>query len=223
MRKSLLGLFIISIFFVGMSSFAAGVESGDTPIAGDNAQAQIQAQVQKSYRFRARTRMRINSSVDVDVKMDVDAMKVGDQTFDIQITSADGPVELNMTCEENEAELGIQSRKNIRNRNRNRIRENFAIKLQSNISVNAKLGLEMSESEGKRSEWAYYDESTEEWVPVDSKYKNGMVTAETDHFSIWTVTTSEATIPFSLVGVMIFGLISVAAVFLYSKKKVSRI
>ncbi len=42
-------------------------------------------------------------------------------------------------------------------------------------------------SENRVGSWAYYDESSEEWVTVPTIIEDGYLTTETDHFSTWTV------------------------------------
>ena len=135
-----------------------------------------------------------------------------------EITEADGDLELNMTCRENEAELGVQNGQTIRNRNRHRVQQGFAIQLEANGSIKAKLGLEMSAGEAAGSEWAYYDETTEEWVPMESSYQDGMLVCNTDHFSTWTVISSG----FNYMPIVYTGIVLVAilgAVVLMKKKR----
>ena len=40
--------------------------------------------------------------------------------------------------------------------------------------------------------WAYYDETSEEWVSVPTSIEDGYLVAETDHFSYWTVLIPES-------------------------------
>ncbi|MFX1596882.1 MAG: hypothetical protein ACFFBK_12560 [Promethearchaeota archaeon] len=42
-------------------------------------------------------------------------------------------------------------------------------------------------NENREGSWAYYDESSEEWVMVPTTIEDGYLTTETDHFSTWTV------------------------------------
>jgi len=41
--------------------------------------------------------------------------------------------------------------------------------------------------ENREGKWAYYDESNKEWETVPTRIEDGYLTAETDHFSTWTV------------------------------------
>ena len=70
-------------------------------------------------------------------------------------------------------------------------------------------------------EWAYYDEATEEWVSVPTTEKDGYLTAESSHFSTWTILLPDYTL--LIVGFSIGGgvavLIIIGLVFYIKKRK----
>jgi len=131
-----------------------------------------------------------------------------------------------MICRRDEIQLGVQEGKTIRNRERNQYRfkdESFMVKLQANrTTIEAKLGLVMSEEEAVQSEWAYFHEGDDEWVPVASYYQNGMLMADTDHFSNWgiiTVETAAPAIPLPTAAIIGFSIATAMALIMYSRRK----
>ena len=210
-----------------MFNLVAATPSGpDAEVPGNTYANRIQAHNGTMVQFQNRTRIRINNSVDVDVDIDVDAMDIGDQEFYLEIGSPEGDLQLAMVCRRDEIQLGVQEGKTIRNRNRNQYRlndESFMVQLQANrTTIEAKLGLVMSEEEAVKSEWAYFHEGDDEWVPVASYYQNGMLVAETDHFSVWgiiTVSTATPAIPLPSAAIIGFSIASAMALIIYSRRK----
>ena len=208
-----------------MFNLVAATPSGpDAEVPGNTYGNRIQAHNGTMVQFQNRTRIRINNSVDIDLDIDVDATDIGDQEFYLEIGSQEGDLQMNMTCRTEEAQLGIQSGKTIRNRNRNQYQVNnsFMVKLQANGTVEAKLGLVMSEEEAQQSEWAYFHEGDDEWVPVASYYQNGMLMTDTDHFSVWgiiTVSTAAPAIPLPSAAIIGFSIASAMALIMYSRRK----
>ena len=52
--------------------------------------------------------------------------------------------------------------------------------------IRARLRLRKT-NENRYGKWAYYEEDSEEWVTVPTRIEDGYLSAETDHFSTWTV------------------------------------
>lgn len=76
--------------------------------------------------------------------------------------------------------------------------------------------------ENRFSKWAYYDDSSEEWVTVPTTVEDGYLTADTDHFSTWTVLIPTASSNINIV--LIIGISAIIGVivgtsFLYFKKR----
>lgn len=219
--KKLVGIMFLSLIAVSMVSMATAQEGTvvDVPNS-DQKQAMIQEGQKMTYRFRQRTQIRINASVDVEMNMDCDAMNIGTKTVDIEIQTVEGDqdIELNMTCRQEESQLGVQAGKTVRNRNRYRLNYGFAANITANQSCTAKLGMEMSASEASGKTWAYLDEEADEWVPVETEYVDGELAAVTDHFSVWTIVDSGVPVTtYVLIGA---GAVAVAGiVFAVMKKK----
>lgn len=219
--KKVIGLMFLSLIALSMFSFASADEGTVVNVPNsDKKQARIQAGEKMTYQFRQRTRIRINSSNTIEINMDCDAMNIGDKTVDIEILSVEGDadIELNMTCRQEETQLGVQAGKTVRNRVRARLNYGFVANITSNKSCNAKLGMEMTAAEAQTKTWAYLDEETDEWVPVESEYVDGELAAETDHFSVWTVVDSATNYTtYILIGVGAAAVIGI--VFAVFKKK----
>lgn len=210
---------MLSLFAASIASLDA-VMAADVEIPGSNLHnAHQNAGEEIQYRFRQKTQVRVNSSVPIDVIMDVDAMEIGEKSFSVEITDVtedDKEIELNMTCRENEEQLGVQAGALVRNRNRVRMNYGFAVNLTANQTCTAELKLSMSAEEAKGAAWAYFDEAEEEWVPVESEYVDGELVAITEHFSVWTIISSVDYTMYIVIGVA--GLVAVGIIFAIKKK-----
>jgi len=77
-------------------------------------------------------------------------------------------------------------------------------------------------NQNRNGQWAYYNENSKEWVTVSTTVEQGYLTAETDHFSTWTVLIPTASSSGNLV--LIIGSIAIIGVImgtslLYFKKR----
>ncbi|MHA1411481.1 MAG: hypothetical protein ACTSO4_02600 [Promethearchaeota archaeon] len=180
---------MLMLTVVNVASVSA-VSSESYNIDNENTyKGHMKANTQYTFRFRHRTQIRINSSANLTVNIYCDALKIGEKDFALEINCTK-PLELNMTCKEEEAELGLLKGHTYQYRNRNRYRyeEGFCISLKVNCTENlhAKLMIQATE-QNKKGKWAYYNETTSEWVTVNTILKDGYLVAETDHFSVWTI------------------------------------
>ncbi len=227
LSKILLGTFFLMILFSTITSFnvvAVGNPDETFEVPTNTYHAQIQENVATMFRFRQRTQLRLNASVNLDVNFDCDALRIGDKDFAIEIEGT-GDLQMNMTCKEEQAELGLLKGNTyqIRNRNRNQYQyqEGFVISLECNGTfTQARLSIGAT-NENSMGQWAYYDEATEEWVSVPTTVEDGFLTAEVTHFSTWTVLIPDYTL--AIVGFSIGGgvaaLIIIASVFYIKKRK----
>ncbi|MHA2280953.1 MAG: hypothetical protein ACXAC5_08885, partial [Promethearchaeota archaeon] len=185
-NKIIIGLFALSMLFslFSVNNVVAAGESS-VEISGDNIQTQIQANNRVAFTFRQRTQLRFNSTVDIDVNINCDALRIGVKSFEIEIES-DQNLLMNMTCTEEQAELGLLKGNlyQIRNRNRNhQYQEGFCLLIQCNYSNQLKATLKIqSTNENRYSSWAYYEETSEEWVAVPTTIEDGYLITKTDHF-----------------------------------------
>jgi len=227
LSKILLGTFFLMILFSTITSFnvvAVGNPDETFEVPTNTYQTKIQKNVATMFQFRQRTQLRLNASVNLDVNFDCDALRIGDKDFAIEIEGT-GDLKMNMTCTEEQAELGLLNGNThqIRNRNRNQYQyqEGFVIDIECNGTfTRAKLSLKAT-NENRIGEWAYYDEATEEWVSVPTTVKDGYLTAEVSHFSTWTILIPDYTLAivgFSIGGVVV-ALIIIGSVFYIKKRK----
>jgi hypothetical protein len=212
-KKIILGMFMLTLFAVSIASLDT-VMAANVDIPGsDFHNAHQNAGEVTQYQFRQRTQLKINSSSPIDVNMDVDAMAIGEKTFSIEITEVENneDIELNMTCRQTEAELGVQNGATVRNRVRAQLNYGFAMNITANKTCHALMKMTMTQTEAKTKTWAYFDEEAEEWIPVDSEYVDGELVADTEHFSVWSIielgTDYTAYIVIGVVGVAALGII----------------
>jgi len=224
LSKILLGTFFLMILFSTITSFnvvAVGNPDHTFEVPGDTYQKHIQANTMTMFRFRARTQLRLNANVNLDVNFDCEALKIGAKDFALEI-EGEGDLYMNMTCTEEQKELGLLMgyTYQIRNRNRVQYQEGFVVKLECNGTfTKARLSIEET-NDNRGGQWAYYDEATEEWVSVPTTIQNGYLTAEVSHFSTWTILIPDYTI--LIVGLSIGGVVALAivgSVFYVKKRK----
>ncbi|MHA1281574.1 MAG: hypothetical protein ACTSQP_03640 [Promethearchaeota archaeon] len=212
-KNLLMGMIFVSILISSMNIQLVTAKDmadpdRDVSIDGDSVKDHIKAHERVRFQFRKRTSITIQGNTNISVDIQCDANNIGDKDFQIEINSSKD-LELKMVCNEEEKELGLLKGNTyqVRNRNRYRYQEGFCVNLECNGTCNAKLMLEATE-QNKNGVWAYYDESKEEWVSVETTVEDGYLVAETNHFSTWTVLVPEVDYTIYL----IIGGISAAAI-----------
>jgi len=221
MNKKMVSYLVLGMVLFGVIttlSATLAVAQGDVEVNSNMHSVQLQAGEEATYRFRERTRIRINSSAPVDVNMDCDAMNVGEHMFAVQLQNAVQNIELTMTCRQDGQSLGAAGAQ-VQAQNRFQVRNGFAIRIQTNYTVQARIGLEMTRGEAIRASWAYYEDSTDEWVPVASSYRDGMLVADVDHFSTWAIVEGGTIWIWVSVGVGGAAIIAIAAILIIKKKR----
>ncbi|MFW9951280.1 MAG: hypothetical protein ACFFKA_14265 [Candidatus Thorarchaeota archaeon] len=225
LSKILLGTFFLMILFSTITSFnvvAIADPDAIVEIPTDTHQAQVEANIATMFRFRQRTQLRVMANVNLDLDLDCEALQIGVKDFALEIEGT-GDLQMNMTCTEEQAELGLLKGNTyqIRNRNRYQYQEGFVIDIECNGTfTRARLRI-MATNENRIGQFAYYDETTEEWVSVPTTVDDGYLTAEVSHFSTWTILLPDYTM--LIVGFSIGGgvaaLIIIATVFYIKKRK----
>jgi hypothetical protein len=227
LSKFLLGTFFLMILFSMITSFnvvAVGDPDHTVAVNMDTHQAQVQANTMTMFQFRNRTQLRVQANVNLNLNLDCDALKIGDKDFAVEIEGI-GDLLMNMTCTEEQAELGLLNGNShqIRTRNRNQVQyqEGFVVKLECNGTfTRARLSIRAT-NENRIGQWAYFDEATEEWVSVPTIVEDGYLTAEVTHFSTWTILIPDYTLAivgFSIGGLVV-ALIIIGSVFYIKKRK----
>jgi hypothetical protein len=222
-NKILIGTFALMMLFTIVSINTAVAADTSVEINADHYQARIQANNSVMFSFRQRTRLSFDSTVNMDVDINCDSLRIGVKFFEIEV-DCDQDMAMNMTCTEEQVQLGLLmgNRYTIRNRHRYLYQEGFCVSLQCNNTsdVQAKLKIQAN-NQNRFGAWAYYDETSEEWVSVPTSIEDGYLVAETDHFSYWTILIPESDNNFvfyiGLIGVI--GIIAVISV-MYLKKRV---
>jgi hypothetical protein len=219
--KILLGVFTFAILFsIFNANSVLAVGETNINVNGDTIQTQIQANNRVMFTFRQRTRLTWNSTVDIDVNIDCEALRIGVKYFEIEI-EAERNLTMNMICTEEQIQLGLIKgyTYRIRERHRFQYQEGFCASIQCNDSCQAKLKIQAT-NQNRNGNWAYYDETSEEWVAVPTTIENGYLVAETDHFSYWTILIPEADTTLMIV-ISIGGIIGVIAIvsMVYLKKR----
>jgi hypothetical protein len=182
---------------------------------------QIQAHNELMFRFAMQTQLTFNTNVDLEVNIDCDASEIGVKNFVLEVNGS-GPLLMNMTCTEEQVQLGLMKGYNyqIRNHHRYLYQEGFCVQIKCNGTCDAKLKIEAN-IRNKNGHWAYYNENSEEWELVSTTLEGGYLVAETDHFSYWTVLIPQPDntllIALSIVGII--GVIAVGSVLIVRKRK----
>jgi hypothetical protein len=137
--------------------------------------------------FQQKTQIFFKSNVSIDLNLSCEAISIGDKVLIVEINSSE-ELEINMTCKEEEKELGLLKGNlyQIKNRDRQKYLEGFVFSLECNNSFQAKLKLKAT-NENRAGTWVYYNEDTSEWIAVETIVEDEYLVAETDHFSTWTV------------------------------------
>ena len=225
LSKILLGTFFLMILFSTVTSFnvvALADPDEVVEVPTDSHQAHVEANVATMFRFRQRTQLRVEANVNLDLNLDCDALRIGVKDFAVEIEGT-GDLTMNMTCTEEQAELGLLlgNTYQMRNRNRYQYQEGFVVDIECDGAfTRAKLRIRAT-NENRIGQFAYYDEATEEWVSVPTTVEDGYLTAEVSHFSTWTVLLPDYTM--LIVGFTIGGgvvaLLVIASVFYIKKRK----
>ena len=141
---------------------------------------------ENAIRFRNQTQIRIDCNQCICINIECEALKIGAKDFILELSTS-GDCLMNMTCTEEQAELGLLNGNSIQTRTRNRYtyREGFCISIECNCSeIQARLRIKAS-IHNRNGVWAYYQ--GDKWVPVPTTIEDDYLTAEVDHFSSWTV------------------------------------
>ncbi len=223
-NKILIGIFAFTMFFTLFNvNNVVAVQESSPPVNGDKIQKQIHANNESNITFRNMTRFRFNSTANIDLNINCDALRIGVKDFEIEI-DADQNLQMNMTCTEEQAELGLLkgSTQQTRNRNRYQYQEGFCLLIQCNNSnpIQAKLKI-LENNQNRGSSWAYYDETSEEWVTVPTTVEDEYLVTVTDHFSYWTVLQPETEDNFMIyMGIIgVIGIIAIVSVIYLKKRK----
>ncbi len=190
-------------------------------VAGNTVRERVQAGLRTTYQFQERTRITINSSNNMNVNINCDAQAIGDKDFEVNVQSNnDKDMTMTMTCTEEQKELGLMngSTVQVRNRERHRYQEGFVAQIECQGNFSAQLKMKAND-ENKGATWAYYDESSGEWVPVQTQEQDGYMVANTDHFSTWTLLVPEINYTAIIIGSVLAAVVAIALIVVFIKRR----
>jgi len=231
LNKILIGIFTFAIFLslfnvstvlaTPQSPFPVGVSESESY------EYQVQANHNFTWQFQLQTRLTVQTNISVQGYINCsEAPKIGNKHFEIDI-EAENDLEMNMTCTEEQKELGLLkgSTHQVRNRNRNLLyQEGFCIRIQTNKSgaeqIKAQLKIQAN-NRNRNGEWVYWDPTETEWVPVQTTEQNGYLVCETNHFSTWTILVPETDAIWGFIGieVVFIGVVVLAVVLVVYRKR----
>ena len=225
LSKILLGTFFLMILFSTVTSFnVVAIEDPDevVEVPSDSHQAQVYANVATMFRFSQRTQLRLRANVNLNLNLDCEALKIGDKDFALEI-EGNGDLQMNMTCTQEQVQLGLMmgNTYQIRNRNRYQYQEGFVVDIECNGTFTRARMRIRATNENRIGQFAYYDETSENWVNVPTTVEDGYLTAEVSHFSTWTILLPDTTM--LILGFTIGGsaaaVIVIALIFYIKKRK----
>ena len=223
--KVLLTTFVLMMLFSSFVSLnVVAVESPDNIEDINEAgpiNYQLKANNRTMFRFQLQTQLTFRANVNLQLHIDCDFQRIGAKDFIVEI-EAEHDLQMNMICNREEIQLGLQmgNTYRIRNRNTYRYQEGFVAYMQCNGTfLQARLRIQAT-NQNRIGTFAYYDQDTKEWVAVPTTVEDGYLTTITDHFSYWTILIPDYTV-FIVIGVggaVIAAVVVVAIVYLKKRK-----
>lgn len=194
------------------------------PVGFEQQSIQIQAQHENMFQFQQQTSINISTNVNIEGVINCESAKIFNKEFTLEITDADTDLTMNMTCTEEQTELGLLLGNRITARNRNRLRYQEALCINiscNNTQIQAQLKIKATEK-NRNGNWAYYDDNEQDWVTVPTTLEDGYLVANTDHLSTWTILLQEQQ-DFSLyigIGIVVaaVALIGVVGIMYYKRR-----
>ncbi|MBD3194289.1 MAG: hypothetical protein GF317_04485 [Candidatus Lokiarchaeota archaeon] len=218
MRTLLLGTFLTITVFLILSSSALAA----SPIMATN-QYRIEEANGWTHQYTNQNRLTINKTGDfvIEGTIQYQYTNIMNKEFSVEITEASGDLNMNMTCTEEQEELGLLKGQRVTARNRNRFQyqEGFVVNITCNSTqIQARLRIRANQ-QNRDGTWAYYNGETEEWVPVQSSIQDGYLVADTDHFSVWSVIIPEVDYTLWIILGGVTAAIAVLGTLIYLMKK----
>jgi hypothetical protein len=215
------GIAILGIILLSSmgSTMVANAAPGDPPVEtnvdSDEFSKNVGAGETHQFRVRNKFQFRLQTNASLELQVGCETDKMGDRSFEMDLETASGQ-KLTLQFKAGDENLGLKEGNQVKSQNRYRYREMFMVNASLNSSAGVRATLRIA-TENEGDTWAYYDEDKQEFVPVETKYENGMLVAQTDHFSVWTILEEESTIDgFTLLG--LFTIIGIVGLFLKRRK-----
>jgi hypothetical protein len=239
--KKILSISLISLFLLGMSSYitnsvatgtstsGSGSTTSTTPttnqnnVTGNKHNQKLTANQTHQFKFTNKFQFSFMGNSSVDMSLECDTEKVGENDFQLALMSSEG-LSLKVQCNNSDSNLGLNNGTQVKVQNKAQYQNKNQLTLNISTNATAQFGATLTvKTAEKNATWAYYNETSKEWVPVKTTIQNGVMTAETNHFSVWTIlvgdsatTTSETS---TVDGFAFIGLVSILGVVLLLRKK----
>jgi len=220
-----LGLVLVGLLFAGLVSAAesSGSGSGDAKaVNGYRYQERVQANVTNQWKFQEKTQFQLRTNNSMDVDMECDAENIGEKTFGLELQTQTN-LQLKVSMNASDAAIGLEDGKTLQVKNQSqkqfKFQYRFMVQLELNNSGDAIQARLQVTAPAEESTWVYYNEATEEFEEVASTVEDGMLVADTTHFSTYAVFT--VVDPATVDGYSLFVLIPIAALaglFVYRRR-----
>jgi hypothetical protein len=188
---SLIGLFLLGMTQLMSNSLAAGNPNAPSNVTGHHQNGKLGANQTHQYKFKNNFQFQFQSNSSVDMNLSCDTESLGANEFDMKFNGSSN-IGMQIKCNSSSSSLGLNNGTQVRVRNRHGYQNKNQLTL--NVSHNSTGPIQaqlMVKTAEKNATWAYYNGTTKEWIPVASQLQNGELTANTNHFSVWTVLVGE--------------------------------
>ena len=201
-----------TILFSLMMSLSNVAAQGESPQMENLSQNQYQGELAgnetNQFMFQNKFQFQIRTNQSIDLEMDVDVDAVGEREFELELNCSEENLKLEVQIRASNDELGLTNGSAIQHQNQNQnqymYQEQFTVNLTLNEDCELQARLRI-DTDDENAKWAYFDEDAEEFVIVESQFQNGVLTAETNHFSTWTLLTIEPDDGLSIAGYSALG------------------
>jgi len=220
-----LGVVLTGLLLAGLVSAAesSGSGSGEAKaVNGYRYQERVQAGVMNQWKFQEKTQFQLQTNNSMDVDMESDAENIGEKTFGLELQTQ-ANLQLKVKMNASDPAIGLEEGKAVQVKNQSqkqyRFQHRFMVQLELNNSGDAIQARLQVTAPTEESTWVYYNEATQEFEEIPSTVENGMLVADTTHFSTYTIFTVEN--PSTVDGYSLFVLIPIAALaglFIYRRR-----
>ena len=143
----MIGSFALLLIFSSFLSVnvAAAIPPTDkqVPVASDHWQANVNANEMTMFAFQFNFRLRFRANVNLIIEGDCETHKLANKDFILEL-EGDEDLRMNMTCTEEQNELGLMMGNTYQIRNRNRVQYNeaFVCNIECNVTfIKAQLSI----------------------------------------------------------------------------------
>lgn len=199
MKKKIFSLTLMSLMLFGMvmsipltSAFVMDETPGQNSYKGSlagNESREFHFRNQNQFRLQTNTSLQYNISCDEQLRA---------QNMTMTINTTQNRL-FTMQMNRSRLDLGLEKGNTVRVQSQNAYAYQYQYKegaiLDLELNGTGDLDVELGMAIGDQSAtWAYYHEGDNLWIPVQSRYENQFLYANTNHFSIWTILTPNVSV-----------------------------